>query len=87
LRNQQNKAIQVSPRFQGNKILLKSIYMAAISVENLTKVFNGLRAVDGISFEVKEGELFGLLGPNGAGKTTTLNMLATLIRPTSGKDF
>jgi ABC-2 type transport system ATP-binding protein len=61
--------------------------MAAISVENLTKVFNGLRAVDGISFEVKEGELFGLLGPNGAGKTTTLNMLATLIRPTSGKAF
>jgi ABC-2 type transport system ATP-binding protein len=61
--------------------------MAAISVENLTKVFNGLRAVDRISFEVKEGELFGLLGPNGAGKTTTLNMLATLIRPTSGKAF
>jgi len=59
--------------------------MPAISVENLTKVFNGLRAVDNISFEVKEGELFGLLGPNGAGKTTTLNMLATLIRPTSGK--
>jgi ABC-2 type transport system ATP-binding protein len=61
--------------------------MSAISVENLTKVFNELRAVDGISFEVKEGELFGLLGPNGAGKTTTLNMLATLIRPTSGKAF
>jgi ABC-2 type transport system ATP-binding protein len=61
--------------------------MASILVENLVKVFNGLRAVDGISFEVKEGELFGLLGPNGAGKTTTLNMLATLIRPTSGKAF
>jgi len=61
--------------------------MSAISVENLTKVFNGLRAVDGISFEVKEGELFGLLGPNGAGKTTTLNILATLIKPTSGKAF
>jgi ABC-2 type transport system ATP-binding protein len=59
--------------------------MASILVENLVKVFNGLRAVDEISFEVKEGELFGLLGPNGAGKTTTLNMLATLIRPTSGK--
>jgi len=61
--------------------------MPAILVENLVKVFNGLKAVDGISFEVKEGELFGLLGPNGAGKTTTLNMLATLIRPTSGKAF
>ena len=61
--------------------------MSAIFLENLTKVFNGLRAVDGISFEVKERELFGLLGPNGAGKTTTLNMLATLIRPTSGKAF
>jgi len=61
--------------------------MASILVENLVKVFNGLRAVDGISFEVKEGELFGLLGPNGAGKTTTLNMLATLIKPTSGKAF
>ena len=58
--------------------------MSSILVENLVKVFNSLRAVDGISFEVKEGELFGLLGPNGAGKTTTLNMLATLIRPTSG---
>jgi len=61
--------------------------MPALLVKNLVKVFNGLRAVDGISFEVKEGELFGLLGPNGAGKTTTLNMLATLIRPTSGKAF
>jgi len=61
--------------------------MPAISVENLTKSFNGLKAVDNISFEVKEGELFGLLGPNGAGKTTTLNMLTTLIRPTSGKAF
>ena len=59
----------------------------AILVENLTKEFNGLKAVDGISFEVKEGELFGLLGPNGAGKTTTLNMLSTLLRPTSGKAF
>lgn len=59
--------------------------MGAIIVENLRKEFNGNRAVDGISFEVKEGELFGLLGPNGAGKTTTLNILSTLLRPTSGK--
>jgi len=60
---------------------------SAIKVEKLTKIFNGLKAVDNISFEVKEGEIFGLLGPNGAGKTTTLNMLSTLIRPTSGKAF
>lgn len=58
--------------------------MDAIRVENLVKTFNGFTAVDRISFSVAEGELFGLLGPNGAGKTTTINMLATLLRPTSG---
>jgi ABC-2 type transport system ATP-binding protein len=56
----------------------------AIRVENLVKAFDGFTAVDRISFSVAEGELFGLLGPNGAGKTTTINMLATLLRPTSG---
>ena len=56
-----------------------------IDVKDLTKVFNGkLRAVDGITFQVKEREIFGFLGPNGAGKTTTINMLTTLLRPTSG---
>lgn len=56
-----------------------------IDVRELTKVFdNRLTAVDHISFTVEEGEIFGFLGPNGAGKTTTLNMLATLLRPTSG---
>ncbi|HIE43417.1 MAG TPA: ATP-binding cassette domain-containing protein [Candidatus Omnitrophica bacterium] len=59
--------------------------MQTIEVENLTKQFNNLVAVDHISFSVKRGELFGLLGPNGAGKTTTINMLATLLRPTSGE--
>ncbi|MFH1663459.1 MAG: ATP-binding cassette domain-containing protein, partial [archaeon] len=49
--------------------------MPAIKVENLTKKFNGLTAVDSVSFEIKEGEIFGLLGPNGAGKTTTISML------------
>jgi len=58
--------------------------MIVIEVKNLTKKFNGLTAVDHISFEVKKGELFGLLGPNGAGKTTTINMLSTLLTPTSG---
>lgn len=58
--------------------------MDAIKVEGLTKRFDGLKAVDGVSFAVEEGQLFGLLGPNGAGKTTTINMLSTLLRPTSG---
>jgi ABC-2 type transport system ATP-binding protein len=56
----------------------------AIRVENLVKTFNGFTAVDRVSFTVAEGELFGLLGPNGAGKTTTINLLSTLLRPTSG---
>jgi len=56
-----------------------------IEVKNLTKKFNGLVAVDNISFEVKRGDIFAFLGPNGAGKTTTIRMLTTLLRPTSGK--
>lgn len=59
--------------------------ISIIEVKELTKVFDGeLTAVDNISFTVEEGEIFGFLGPNGAGKTTTLNMLATILRPTSG---
>jgi ABC-2 type transport system ATP-binding protein len=58
--------------------------MVAIIVENLTKKFNGVVAVDNISFSITRSEIFGLLGPNGAGKTTTISMLATLLRPTSG---
>jgi len=57
-----------------------------IQVQNLTKVFNNeIRAVDGINFNIKKGEIFGFLGPNGAGKTTTINMLCTLMKPTGGK--
>ena len=56
----------------------------AIEVSDLVKRFNGLTAVDGISFQVQTGELFGFLGPNGAGKTTTINILCTLLAPTSG---
>lgn len=56
----------------------------AISVKNLTKKFNGFTAVDGISFEVRRGEIFAFLGPNGAGKTTTIKMLTTLLQPTTG---
>lgn len=56
-----------------------------IEVQNLTKKFGDLVAVDNIDFEVFEGEVFGFLGPNGAGKTTTISMLTTLLAPTSGE--
>ena len=55
-----------------------------IEVQNLTKNFNGKTVLDGISFEVKEGEIFGYLGPNGAGKTTTMRIILGLLKPTSG---
>jgi ABC-2 type transport system ATP-binding protein len=55
-----------------------------IKTENLTKVFGSIRAVDNLSLEVKEGEVFGFLGPNGAGKTTTIRLLLDFIRPHSG---
>src|SRR6201989_1507025 len=55
-----------------------------ISVQNLTKRFGEVVAVDDVSFEVHRGEIFAFLGPNGAGKTTTIKMLTTLLRPTSG---
>lgn len=62
-----------------------------IHVENLTKYFGDLCAVDQIDLDIQKGEILGLLGPNGAGKTTTLRMLAGFLRPTSGtirvKDF
>jgi len=57
----------------------------AIEVQNLTRNYNGLRAVDGISFAVEPGEIFGFLGPNGAGKTTTIKILTGQLRPTSGE--
>lgn len=59
--------------------------LSAITVRNLVKKFKNFAAVDDISFEVKEGEIFAFLGPNGAGKTTTIKMLTTLLSPTAGQ--
>jgi ABC-2 type transport system ATP-binding protein len=56
----------------------------ALEVHNLVKTYSSVRAVDGLSFRVAPGTIFGLLGPNGAGKSTTLKVLTTLSRPTSG---
>ena len=59
--------------------------MNAIEVSTLTKEFGDFKAVDNISFNVEEGEIFGFLGPNGAGKSTTMMILTTLLKPTSGQ--
>jgi len=59
--------------------------MAVIEVNQLVKKFRELTAVDQVSFDVEEGEIFGFLGPNGAGKTTTINILCTLLKPTAGR--
>ena len=57
---------------------------AIVKVEGLSKAFGQLKAVDAVSFDVEEGEIFGFLGPNGAGKTTTINMLTTLLSASGG---
>ncbi|HEX2769056.1 MAG TPA: ATP-binding cassette domain-containing protein, partial [Geobacteraceae bacterium] len=59
----------------------------SISLHNISKHYGRIRAVDDFSLEVSRGTIFGLLGPNGAGKTTLINILTTLIRPTSGEAF
>ena len=59
--------------------------MALLDVDRLTKDFGGLRAVAGLSFELRAGEILGLIGPNGAGKTTAFNLIAGFLSPTSGR--
>jgi len=58
-----------------------------IKLENISKSYGKLKAVQELNLEIKKGEIFGLLGPNGAGKTTTVKILTTLTRPDSGKCF
>src|SRR3546814_2923556 len=59
---------------------------AAISIQGLEKTYsNGKRALDGVSFDVPRGQIFGLLGPNGAGKSTLINILAGLVNKTGGR--
>jgi len=59
--------------------------MNIVTSKNLTKYYNSLHAVDGIDFEIKEGECFGFLGPNGAGKTTVMSIIYCFMPPTSGE--
>jgi ABC-2 type transport system ATP-binding protein len=61
--------------------------MSIIKVENLSRQFGAISAVKNVSFEIDEGTIFGFLGPNGAGKTTTINILCTLLSPSSGRAF
>src|SRR5438477_6719293 len=60
------------------------VVSTAVALRDLRREYDGREVVRGVSFEIREGEIFGLLGPNGAGKTTVLSMISTRIRPTSG---
>jgi len=65
--------------------ILEDVNLVAVEVNDLIKVFGKIRALDGLTFKVEEGEIYGLIGPNGAGKTTALRIIATLLLPTSGR--
>ena len=58
---------------------------SVIELENVTKKYNDVTAIDNISFTINDGEIVGFLGPNGAGKSTTMNMITGFIEPTSGQ--
>ena len=64
-----------------------SMSSSSLEIRNLQKSFRTLKAVDGISLQVQQGEIFGLLGPNGAGKTTTIQMICGLLKPDAGEIF
>lgn len=76
---------QIYPRIYKITRGVKALSSPAIYVENLRKVYGNKVAVESLSLEVQQGEVFGFLGPNGAGKTTTIKMLNGLITPTAGK--
>jgi ABC-2 type transport system ATP-binding protein len=76
------KARRLQRQFQNQLLWRQNV--KSIDANELVRKFGNLVAVNGVSFEVDQGEIFGFLGPNGAGKTTTINMLCTLLRPTAG---
>jgi len=61
--------------------------MRLVEIQNVTKSFGGLKAVDSVNISIEEGEIFGLIGPNGAGKSTLFNCIAGVYPPTSGSIF
>ena len=61
--------------------------MSYFKVDNLSLHFGGLKAVDAVSFEIRQGEIFTIIGPNGAGKTSIFNMISRLYDPTAGRLF
>src|SRR5579872_3850625 len=67
-----------------NPVYKKGTGIMSIKVTALTKIYDTQRAVDDISFEIKQGEIVGFLGPNGAGKSTTMKIITTYLPPTSG---
>ncbi|MEO5840537.1 MAG: ATP-binding cassette domain-containing protein [Acidimicrobiales bacterium] len=71
----------------GGRPMIASVQTHGIAIQanKLVREFNGVTAVDGVDFEINEGEIYGFLGPNGAGKTTTVRMLCTLLAPTGGE--
>ncbi len=75
----------VQPSLNGNQpAAYPSGKANIVHTEQLTRLYGQLHAVDGVNFDVREGEIFGFLGPNGAGKSTTIKMLTTLVKPSSG---
>ena len=64
---------------------MMALRRVVLRLDNVTKTFGGLTAVSHVSFEVKEGEIFGIIGPNGAGKTTLFNLITAVYKPTGGK--